>query len=228
MTLSPENMQTDPTGNVFCYAPMEADITHMDKEQLDKYIRMTFMGRTDTKTLPYPFWGTYYEAGFLGGSDGHSPAGPNRLFGNIYSAVGRIQREGKTSFTAQSRNEVFEYPADFGYRLRLEKVLTGILDESQNVDGNPTPEQVRLGIFAAATIQDIALSDGPNSPEQQFVGMLQEKGTTTIGVVRQMVGKLKHPKSEDNPLFARADTFLRDPRFGSLYQAAMSSYNPFS
>lgn len=228
MTLNPENMQTDPTGNIFCYSPMEADITHMDGEQLDRYVRMAFMGKTDMKTLPYPFWGTYYEAGFLGGSDGHNPAGPNRLFGDIYSALGRMQREGKTSFTAKSGDEVFEYPADFSYRERLEKVLMGILDKSQSVDGNPTPEQVRLGIFAAATIQNIALSDGPNSPNKQFAKKLQETGTTTIGVARQMIGKLEHPKPEDNPLLARADAFLRDPRFGPLYQAAISSYNPFS
>lgn len=228
MTLRHENMSTDPTGRIFSDAAMDADITQMDDGQLRQYVRMTFLGKRDLKLYPYPFWGRHYEAGNLGSSDGHSPAGPNHLFADIYSELGRMQRKGEATFKAQSHEGIHEYPTDFSYRERLEAMLTGILDESQNVDGKPTPEQVRLGIFAVATIQEIALSDGPNSPSEQFARALQEKGTTTVGAVRQMVGKLKHPKPEDNPLFARADAFLRDPRFGPLYHAVMSSYNPFS
>lgn len=223
MTLSPEIMKTDPTGDVWDSAAMSHDITHMDPEQLNRYVRMTFLDEYDLSFLPNSFWGRHYDANYFGSSDGRSAGSPDNLFADIYVALGKMQRRGDLAFRVRNGKQIFEYPADFSYRERLITILSNILDTCLALEGKPTKVYLRLGLFAAEAVKNIWISDGPDSLEEQFVRMLEEKGTIAAGDVEAEIKRMKAPvQQEIQEIVVKSQALLKDPRFANKHQEALS------
>lgn len=216
MTLTPEIMKTDPRGNSFNGGAMRHDITHMDQPQLDRYVRATFLGRSDPAFLPGPFWETHYNSSSLGPSDGHAAPSPAHLFADTYVALGSMQRRGEVAFKVRNGQETIEYPADFEYRGRLRNSLGGILDES--ISGEPTKVHLRLGLFAYEAVDAIAMQDGPNSFVQQFAARLEEKGTMNMGEVGEMASQIKPQTAPElDELIKKAQSLMANPAYQELY-----------
>ncbi|MBI2596169.1 hypothetical protein HYW46_05560 [Candidatus Daviesbacteria bacterium] len=218
MTLTPEIMKTDPTGDTWDSAAMAHDITHMDLEQLNKYVRTVFSGERNYKFLPAPFWGMYYDTNRFGGSDGKSVGSPDNLFADIYVSLGRMKQNNENTL---SRYESFEYPVDFEYRGRLEYVITELLDECLNLSAKPIQKYLRLGLFAAETAKNIWLSDGPDSLEAQFINLLEEKEQISVGKLKQELNTLPKQNPKNHPLFAKAIALESDPRYANQHAVAL-------
>ena len=83
MTLTKENMETDPKGEIDDTIALLADINRMDDSQLEKYLRLAFTGVADKDFLPPSFW-----RGFSLNGGGYGSLETGQFFGgNVYHAL---------------------------------------------------------------------------------------------------------------------------------------------
>ena len=161
MTLTPQNMRTDPSGNAYSPAALREDVTHMDGKQMKKYIRLAFQGEVDPKFLPVgsDFWRAWGST--------HPQAG--RFFAGIYTTMPHAL---DGSFTRADRSKLDFDPQ---YAVRFESILKKFLEECINYQGKPTRRKLMIAQGCVDAVDDIRFHSGPNSPEMQFIRPLQEK-----------------------------------------------------
>lgn len=197
MSLTSENMKTRPhTRN---YDAMDQDIASMDSEQLNRYIRLAFTGGQDLGFLPEQFWDNF---NILGGDGGDGAPNPGIYFSDVFVRMGKGIEEGRDST---------------GCRQRLRKIFIDILDESIRLKGQPTETQMMLTKFTIEAVGNIRFSDGPNSPELQFIQKsVEEGGSIPVSRGREIAKSLEYPNIDKNEMFRRVRELKNDPRYKSL------------
>jgi hypothetical protein len=205
MPLTKENMKIDPTGNKWDYAALMEDVNQMSSEQLDKYVRLAFLGEIDPEFLPPHsyFWRAF---SVYGGGD-RGPSTPGDFFAGIYTTIPSAH-EGK-----YTRHDGTKIDVDPMYRSRFEQVLKGILEECLNYDGEPTKRELMLAKYAVETVDHIRFSDGSDSPEEQFVKAIEERGSMPVTEAVEIMQKLKYPDVTKNELFQLARRLMKHPRY---------------
>ena len=210
--LTPQNMRTNPSLDIWDSAALSEDITHMGDSQLERYVRKAFEGQQDLQFLPAPFW----EYTFSHYEDERAYPTPGKFFAGLYTTLPSAIAGTFTKHDGQRLD------FDPEYRRRFENVLLRLLEECVAVEGNPTETQLRTAQYVIDAVGDIRFSDGPNSPARQFGRLLDEKetessnGGVSIAEVPGIVRKLQFPDKSNNPLFAEALKLKTDPRYVAL------------
>lgn len=208
MTLTVQNMES--RDGVISHS-IYRDIARMDEEQLDRYTRMAFTGKRDTKLLPTPFWDYWFDMEKHGrsGDDGRTPPSPAIFLAGVHNMVGSISRR---TFRIGENGE--EQP-DFSFRPRFRNVLRKILDECSTVEGEPTGEQKQLASFAVEAVGGL-----------QSVESFQAVGTSIAkerqGVLtpdqypRELQEDLELLQLERVELLEMSEQLIKSGRFGEL------------
>jgi hypothetical protein len=210
MTLTPEIMRTDPTGNRIEPGALDQDITAMDEAQLDKYVRLGFLDKWDLSFLPRPFWTQTFSV--KGGQGPHDVPTPGDFFAGLYTTINAWQK-GKFSYKASNGPD---YKIDPEYRNRLENILDRILDECRAVKGKLKKEHLMLAQGAVEALSNIRFSEGPNSPEEQFGQALEKAGKLPIFEALELADSLQYPPINSNALFRKVITLKEDPRYSRI------------
>jgi len=203
MSLTPENMQTDPDNWNRDYVIVWEDISKMDGKQLDDYVRMAFVGNSDYQTWPEQFW-----SGFsIDGSSTYQMS-PGNWFSEIYVNIPHAQA-GK--FFRRDRK-----PLNFDpdYRTRFETIIENILEESQEVEGIPDEMQMRLAQYAIHAVGDIKFREGDNSISEQIRHGIGEGIKMTE--LPQVLAEVQMPDVNGKKIYQLASTLKEDARYAQL------------
>lgn len=147
--LTPDNMRTRRRGkNIFDPEALHHDVTLMNETQLQRYMRLAFLGRSDEIFLPPTFWRDAF------GGDHSAP----KFFGETAGFVGRVYYLYPQS-TDEAEQSWVGYPLHVEYRRNLRSALTQIFAEATWAD-HPTQEQKELAIGAVETVGYIAQQEG--------------------------------------------------------------------
>ena len=205
MSLTSENMRTDPKGEVISDGAMYEDLTKMDQDQLGRYVRRAFLGETDLDFLPEPFWWNFDT--YSDGLNLHTAPDPGTFFGGFYHTLGRMEVRGETGWTT---DKGVEYTIDFGFYTRLEKVLKDIFDELLTLEGEANESQRLMGKFAMKASRRMGLR------EEDVEGLYQGQKPEEIKVDRiEMITRRSLEHRDLIGVFTREQTLTRDPRYST-------------
>lgn len=152
-----EGLKTPKDSDVFgSNQDMHEDITGLSRDQLDYYVRLSFLDSGDLNFLPRAFWSEVYQ-GAHGRGDGHMAEGAAEFFGNLYGFVGRIHFEFPQSDDASERSWI-GYPVHVEYRERFRSVLATIMDESLNAFP-PSDEQKVFAVCSVIAVSRMAIAE---------------------------------------------------------------------
>lgn len=186
--LTPETMLTDPGYRYFRdKTTCSHDVSIMNREQLDKYMRMAFLEQEDETFLPAPFWNDAYY-GISGSGDGRLPDGATKFFAHMYEFVGNVHYWYGDSDVPAERSWI-GYPVHVEYRQNFYAVIMGIIDECEAVEA-PSEEQIRLAMCVVDAMIWLAIGQGA-SPEDYT--------------------------KPDITLFQRAAKLAQDPRYAEAW-----------
>jgi hypothetical protein len=156
--LTPQNMRTPKNAEYFGKAEtLHHDLTLMNAQQLQRYMKMAFLETRDETFLPKAFWRQAFQ-GVSGSGGGRSPDGASKFFGNTAGFVGRICYKYPESTNPDEQSWV-GYPVHVEYRNNLRSALTNILLEATWIN-HPTAEQMKLATGAVETVGWIAEEEG--------------------------------------------------------------------
>lgn len=159
MTLTQENQMTPAHAELFTNpVQLHHDVTVMDKNQLDRYVRLAFSGQEDLDFLPYAFWRNAYSMYHRGSGDGRIPDSAGLFFGELHGFVYRII----TRHTEVDKCW-YDYPVHAEYLDNFKIVFTGIVQECLS---NPEPDAkvsqfVSFSVEAAEGVARSYYSDTP-------------------------------------------------------------------
>jgi hypothetical protein len=145
--LTPQNMRTlKNADHITDTESLHHDVTLMNAQQLQRYMKIAFLETRDETFLPITFWRDVFR-----------DSAP-KFFGETASTVGRI-----CYLYPHSNDEADQvwvgYPLHVEYRNNLRSALTNILMEATWID-HPSEEQMNLAIGAVETIGYIAINEG--------------------------------------------------------------------
>ena len=179
------------------------DIARMDEEQLGKYVRMAFTGKRDAKFLPEPFWDYWFDMGKHGGpgSDGRTPPSPAYFLSNVHNMIAGTKAG---IFTVGNKGD--EQP-NFAFRETYRAVISGLLDESHAITGEPTEEQKSLASYTVEAVGKIQTSE--------------EFGRHFESMVHQRRGsKESAPIAHDYPSELREDLAVSDEQHARMMESS--------
>ena len=149
MTLTLENMKTDPTGDRDDYGALVQDLLTMDESQLEKYVRLGFQDQINPEFLPEHthFWRAF---SIYGDNDGGSPPTPGTFFGNVYAVINET--------LAGDYNLGF-IPSNKEFQTRLETILQRILTDCIDHRGKLTEKEKMLARFSVEAVRSTIFND---------------------------------------------------------------------
>ena len=219
MSLTPQNMESRE--GLFSHS-MYRDIARMDAEQLDKYVRMAFTGKTDTNFLPEPFWNYWFDMEKHGGPgmDGRTPPSPAYFLSGMHNTIAGTKAG---TFTVGDKGE--EQP-NFEFRSTYRAVIRGLLDECSDITDKPTDEQKRLASYAVEAVRRLQPTESFNRNYQERVSTIRgskEVVPIALDYPVELSADLETLSIELPTMLEKAQTLISEGRFGSL-QLRYSSY----
>lgn len=162
MSLTPQNMESREglhSHSIF------RDIARMDEEQLSKYVRMAFTGKRDVEFLPEPFWDYWFDMKKHGGPgmDGRTPPSPADFLSEVHNMIAGTKAG---IFTVGYESD--EQP-NFEFRSTYRGVIMGLLDECEDLVGEPTDEQ---RILASYVVEAVGSIQSPEDFAEHYEGMV--------------------------------------------------------
>jgi len=168
MPLTSENRRTPSGAEYFSNGKdLHHDVTNMDEGQLEKYMRMAFLGQRDEEFLPYLFWrhafASYYKRGY---GDGREPNPPGTFFGDMHGFVSNIINR-----HPEMDESWYDHPVNGEYLENLLKVTNKIMQEALE-HPNPDDNAKQLAFMAVQTAEGVAGSHYSDTPYKKMALVL--------------------------------------------------------